>query len=186
MFFCLFLSFSFEFQLKGMWNVTFEGYKVPSAQNFRLRFSLQNTTYVGAIRKTEKHQMIPKRIHVKELIPDERYMLILPFSENPRFAEFWFKNETGILKSSVNSTSNQWNVTATIIPSEKMEILLEKYGKHIWYKYTATPFTKSSSIFGINGGIFLILILFVAVVFISFIIKFICCNSSEKTKEKKE
>lgn len=141
----LFLFSAFSFPLKGIWNVTLTANK-GGEENFRLRISTKNTTFVGQIRTEEPDKMIPKKIHIKELVPDKRYVLILPYSENPRFCEFWFSNETGTLLSNVNSTDNRWNVTARVVPGEKMEIELQKYGKKNFYKYSAIPYEKSSSV----------------------------------------
>ena len=180
MIFIYLIYLTLSFPLKGVWNVSLESYKPKQNQNFRLRFSLQNTTYVGFIRTNEPHKMIPKKIHIKELVPDERYVFILPFSENPRFAEFWFKNETNILTSSVNSTSNEWNVTATILPSERMELLLQKYQKNIWYKYTAIPYPKSSS------DIYFYVVIALIVLLIIIIIIKKCFRNKTTTKDKKD
>ena len=181
MFFLFLLQFSLSFQLKGSWNVSLECYKPKQNQNFRIRFSLQNTTFVGLIRTKEPHKMIPKKIHIKELSPDERYVLILPFSENPRFAEFFFKNESNVLKSSVNSSSNEWRVTATVYPSERMELYLEKYGKNMWYKFTATPIPKSTT----NMRLYIVLPIII-IVLIAFLMKFTHKENNSQTKEKKD
>ena len=162
----LFLFSCYSFPIKGIWNVTFHGYKA-SEQNFRLRFSLQNTTFVANVRPSQAHQMIPKKIHVKELVPDSRYVLITPFNENPKFAEFWFKNETGILKSTVNSTNNQWNVTVTVIPGESIQVYLKKFGnKNIWYSYNLSSFDKQSSVLPLIIDAILIIVIVIVIIVI--------------------
>jgi hypothetical protein len=143
--FFLFLVSALSFPLKGMWNLTFSKNGVYE-KNFRLRIFMKNTTFVGHIRTKEHDKMIPKKVRVKELVPDERYVLILPYSKKPIFCEFWFSNETGILKSNVNSTDRSWNVTASVTPGEKMEIALQKYGKKDFYKYTLTPYENPFSV----------------------------------------
>ena len=159
----LFLVSAFSFPLKGIWNVTMTSNK-GEEENFRLRISTKNTTFVGQIRTEESHKMIPKKIHIKELVPDKRYILIIPYTNNPRFCEFWFSNETGTLISNANSTDNNWNVTARIVPGEKMEIELQKYGRNNFYKFSAIPFEKPSSVKLIIEYSVVVIVVIVAIV----------------------
>ena len=133
----LLITSCFTIQLKGNWVGTFTGSKGEEI-DFTMKVKGSNGDYNGYIRNRIKHIMIPKRIIIEEMIPNDSYAIYVGVNPIQKFVHFHF-NESAPMNSIIASTiseDGQFDVHITFSGEQQMEFLLYRRGMGEWYKYS--------------------------------------------------